>query len=125
VDVTIFEGVTRDTTPTARFAEMKIRIVFGESARPQGPVPADLLVEADGLIVDGEWLDVFLGDVSNAYFRVREPSVKHIEFVHDAAGHNEGEVQPEVDHERQDDQPEGSSESQTEEHDTADHHEGY
>jgi hypothetical protein len=93
---------------------MKIRIVFGESARPDGPAPADVVVEADGLIVDGEWLDVFLQDVSNSYFRVKERSVKHLELVHDDAGH---EGQTEGDH--------GSSEQPREEHDASDHHEGY
>ncbi len=96
---------------------MKIRIVFGESARPEGPVPADVVVEADGLIVDGEWLDVFLQDVSNSYFRVKERSVKHLELVHDDAGHEEHEGQTEGDH--------GSSEQPTDEHDSSDHHEGY
>jgi hypothetical protein len=105
---------------------MKIRIVFDESARPHGPAPSDLLVEADGLVVDGEWLDVFLDDVSNAYFRVKEQSVKHIEFVReDTAEHEEGEVQPEVDQQTHGGEPEGPSESQTEEHDAGEHHEGY
>ena len=59
----------------------RLKIVFGESARPGAPIPAPAIIEADGFIVREEWCDFFLVNQENSYFRARTQSIKQIELL--------------------------------------------